>query len=120
MNASTPEIPIVRKIDGFTFINQTIHESLIKEYGNKIQALEAENKLLKEDLNNSKHFHCPHFVTTDNGYVACDLGRPGLQDKLREVIEALEKLRIERGLNKSGCDMDFIIVKTFLESLGEK
>lgn len=76
-----------------------------------------EIKKLQEELNNSMNFHCPHFVTTDNGYVACN--KLPSQDKLKEVIKAFGLLRMEE--DAGGWDADYYsdIVKTFLESLGE-
>lgn len=45
-------------------------DTLKKELQEKDKVIEQ----LKYDLNNSLMFHCPHFLTTDNGYIACSIG----------------------------------------------
>jgi hypothetical protein len=37
---------------------------------------------LNYDLNNSKNFHCPHFLTNDSGTISCDLVRKRLKAEL--------------------------------------
>jgi hypothetical protein len=46
----------------------TVHLQEIKELRNKV-------KELQEQLNNSKNFHCPNYITNRRGYVSCDLDK---------------------------------------------
>ena len=47
-----------------------------KAYLTACEKRDKEIEDLKEQLNNSMNFHCPHFKCTDNGYVACELDKP--------------------------------------------
>jgi len=40
------------------------------------KVIQLQDKILEleKQLDYSKMFHCPHFVTTDNGYIACNKG----------------------------------------------
>ena len=83
MNASTPEIPIVRKIDGFTFINQTIHESLIKEYASKI---ELQQKII-EKLKESNEFYAneENWKTPESQGFGVNRFSLGVSDMIEEI-----------------------------------
>lgn len=53
-----------------------MQKRIIDELTLKYGASRRKEEALKYQLNNSKLFHCPHFVTTNNGYVACELKLP--------------------------------------------
>jgi hypothetical protein len=56
------------------------------------KARQKEIERLKEKLDYSKMFHCPNFVTTDNGYIACNLDKHLLKKELDEAVELLERV----------------------------
>lgn len=84
MNATTPEIPIVRNIDGFTFINQTIHESLIKEYASKI---ELQQKIIEKLKDISDRLIESH-EGSQNGFWESPLG-----ERVDELLKELGELK---------------------------
>jgi hypothetical protein len=47
---------------------------------------------LSKELNDSMNFHCPNFVTTDNGYVSCNLDKHLLQSQLGDAVEIIQTL----------------------------
>lgn len=48
--------------------------------------LEEQIEELKYGLNNSQMFHCPHFLTTGGGHIACHKDLQGMVDKLKALI----------------------------------
>ena len=51
-----------------------LDRDILKGYIARLEEQDDKINQLEEELSNSKNFHCPHFKTTGNGYVACNLG----------------------------------------------
>lgn len=50
---------------------QSYNDDEVEDMQKENEKLTARVSELEEELNNSKLFHCPYYLTTDNGYVAC-------------------------------------------------
>jgi hypothetical protein len=50
-----------------------------------LEQAQAEIDRLNEELNNSKNFHCKHFVTHDAGYVSCNIDILKLKQQIAEL-----------------------------------
>jgi hypothetical protein len=74
------------------------------------KARQKEIETLKEKLDYSKMFHCPNFVTTDNGYIACNLDKHLLQKELDEamVLLRIAKIEMDSWRNLTELDADSI------------
>jgi ABC-type thiamine transport system substrate-binding protein len=55
--------------------------------------VEVVQKEFEKELDYSKMFHCPNFVTTDNGYIACNLDKHLLQKQLEEAVEVIKEFK---------------------------
>jgi len=69
-----------------------LNELIVKTLIDKINQLEKE-------LDYSKMFHCPNFLTTDNGYIACNLDKHLLQKELDEALDIIEFFKANEYLN---------------------
>lgn len=49
---ATPNIPITREIDGFTFVNQTIHKDLVNKLEREIARLREVLESMQDDAIN--------------------------------------------------------------------
>jgi len=54
-----------------------------------LENMEEEINRLRAELNNSKNFHCPHYLTNDSGGVSCH------RDFEKEIASLKDKLAIE-------------------------
>lgn len=67
-----------------------LHEANIK-----VEHLKQKLKELEYELNNSKSFHCPNFLTNDSGYVSCQVKEydyNSYESLLKEAIDVIEEL----------------------------
>lgn len=98
-----------------------------KEACKKYIYIKQENDNLKEELNNSKNYHCDHFKSTNNGYIACELKYPDSTinpNKLNLAVELLEEalgyvrddwVDIENGDHDPDVDIVKEKIKNFLK-----
>lgn len=71
----------------------------------EINRLKQQLEDLKYDLNNSKSFHCPNFLTNDSGYVSCQVkeyGYRSYESLFKEAVEVIEEV-------KDICDKKFLL-----------
>ena len=95
----TPEIPITREIDGFTFINKSVHDVCIKHYESKVKAQQEvidefnkDRRRLYRELTRLNDLLC-------NGYIYYDDTTESVINQYIETgkraRQALEKIKQE-------------------------
>lgn len=78
-----------------------------------VSELQQQLEDLKYELNNSKTFHCPNFLTNDSGYVSCQVkeyGYNSYESLLKEAVEVIEKVANYTGTT----DLSNVISRQFL------
>jgi hypothetical protein len=77
----------------------------IADYKMHMEDANKEVEQLKEELNNSKNFHCPHYLTNDSGRVSCHKNFTDYQllDKYEELGKAYVAIldKVQRIMNQS-------------------
>ena len=80
---------------GTFYINETM---VSWETFKQVNQLKQEIAELKEQLNNSNNFHCPHYLTNDSGTVSCH------HDMKAQLASAIDSFNIILMLDISGKD----------------
>ena len=98
--------------DEFCFIHNEIKvpkdKCFICSLENQIQQLKQQLEDLNHELNNSKSFHCPNFLTNDSGYVSCQVKEYGYNSYENLFKDAVELLDSRRGsCAYTGMGIDF-------------
>ena len=65
-----------------------------------LENMEEEINRLRAELNNSKNFHCPHYLTNDSGGVSCH------RDFEKEIASLKEQLKREQDCVDFYADKD--------------
>ena len=73
---------------------------------------EIKDEKLKEELNNSKNYHCEHFVSTNNGYIACKLKYPDAVVSANSLIKAEKEIEELKKQNLILREALLLIVET--------
>ena len=81
----------------------------------EIASLKDEIASLKYELNNSQMFHCPHFLTTDGGHIACHKNFEKEIIQIRAQRDLLEKLFIEKRSENSAYSIEVLKLKNLLK-----
>jgi len=76
-----------------------------------LENMEEEINRLRAELNNSKNFHCPHYLTNDSGGVSCH------RDFEKEIASLKEQLVSKECNLCGGSDAD---INKYIDKLRKK